>query len=318
MQGGKKRMGNCKPKILVADRVKAYIKDHLQDPITANDIAKVTGYSQYHATRLFKAETGQSPFDYIRSQRLIHSAYSLRNSKQRVVDVAFDFVFDSHEGFTRAFSNAFGITPKKYMNYKKPEGWLIPFRYLDHQITNLEEMDMNENMKVIFTQIVERPARKLILKRSKNATHYFEYCEEVGCGSNNNSIVWDYLVTIKEALTEPAGVWLPDNMRKPCCGDLKATGIYAHGVEVPVDYIGEIPDDFDIIKLEPCKLIVFQGEPYLDENYEEAGLGCMKLIEKFNPEVYGYQFADEIAPKMQLEPSGWRGYIEMRPIREIK
>jgi len=44
----------------------------------------------------------------------------------------------------------------------------------------------------------------------------------------------------------------------------------------------------------------------------------MSLIEKFNPEVYGYQFADERAPKMQLEPCGWRGYIEMRPIEEIK
>ena len=302
----------------VVEQIKDYVKLHLQDNITAGDIAKAVGYSQYHATRLFKAKTGQSPFDYIRSQRLIWSAYALRNSKQKVIDVALDFVFDSHEGFTRAFSNVFGITPKKYANLKKPEGWLIPYRYLDRQITKLEETDMTENTKVIFTQILDRPARKLILKRSKNATHYFEYCEEVGCGNSNNSKPWEYLATIKEALNEPVGVWLPDDMRKPCCGDLKATGIYAHGVEVPVDYAGEIPEDFDVINLKPCKLIVFQGEPYLDENYEEAVLGCMKLIEKFNPEVYGYQFADEIAPKMQLEPSGWRGYIEMRPIREIK
>jgi len=296
----------------VAEPIKKYVKAHLQEQITASDIAKAAGYSQYHATRLFKAETGQSPFDYIRGQRLIHSAYALRHGKTRVIDVALDFVFDSHEGFTRAFSHIFGITPKKYANLKKPEGWLIPNRYLDRYITKSEEKDMDENTTVIFTQIVERPARKLILKRSKNATHYFEYCEEVGCGSNNNSEPWEYLVTIKEALNEPVGVWLPDNMRP------EGTGVYAHGVEVPADYTGEVPEGYDVINLEPCKLLVFQGEPYMDDNFEEAVLGCMRLIGKFNPEVYGYRYADELAPKMQLEPWGWRGYIEMRPVKETR
>jgi len=296
----------------MAEQIKDYVKAHLHNQITASDIAKAAGYSQYHAARLFKAETGQSPFDYIRSQRLIQSAHALRQGRQRVLDVALDFVFDSHEGFTRAFSHTFGITPKKFANYTKPEGWLIPYRYLDHQITKSEETSMDKNIKVIFTQIVERPARKLILKRSRKATHYFEYCEEEGCGTNNNSKPWEYFITIKEALNEPVGVWLPDNMRPD------GTGVYAHGVEVPVDYAGEVPEDFDIIELEPCKLLIFQGEPYMDENFEEAILCCMKLIEKFNPEVYGYSYAADIAPRMQLEPCGWRGYIEMRPVREIK
>ena len=96
-------MGNSNQNTVVAERIKAYVKAHLQDKITARDIAKAAGYSQYHATRLFKAETGESPFDYIRSQRLIMSAYALRNSRQKVIDVALEFVFDSHEGFTRAF-----------------------------------------------------------------------------------------------------------------------------------------------------------------------------------------------------------------------
>ena len=169
---------------------------------------------------------------------------------------------------------------------------------------------MNENTAVIFTQIVERPARKLILRRSAKAAHYFDYCEEVGCAPNNNSKPWEYLCKIKEALGEPVGVWLPDNMRPD------GTGVYAHAVEVPADYTGEIPEDFDTIDLEPCKLLVFQGAPYPDENFEEAVLGCMAQIEKFDPEVYGYQYAHELAPRMQLEPWGWRGYIEMRPIKE--
>ena len=69
-------MENDNPKIFVTEQIKAYVKTHLHDRITASDIAKAVGYSQYHMARLFKAETGLSPFDYIRGQRLIQSAYA--------------------------------------------------------------------------------------------------------------------------------------------------------------------------------------------------------------------------------------------------
>jgi len=304
--------------IIVVEQMKAYIKEHLQEVITASSLAKSVGYSQYHAARLFKEETGLSPFEYIRRERLIQSARALRSNKSRVLDIALDFVFDSHEGFTRAFANAFGITPKMYANYPRPDGWLIPYRYLDRHKSksnlNLksEELSMETKTAIIFTQIMERPARKLILKRSKKATHYFEYMEEMGCDTPEKPSPWTILCGIKEALYEPVGVWLPENMRP------EGTGIYAHGVEVAADYSGKIPEGFDVIDLEPCKMLVFQGEPYDDEIYQEAVGECMDRIKKFNPEVYGYQYADELAPKMQLAPSGWRGYIEMRPVMEIE
>jgi AraC-like DNA-binding protein len=296
-------------KAAVVKRIKAYVALNLQTPITARDVAKAAGYSQYHAARIFKAETGMAPFEYIRRERLLQSAYALRSGSTKVLDVALDCVFDSHEGFTRAFTKAFGITPKKYAGYIATEGWRIPFRYLNRLNSKLEESNM-EQTAVIFTQIIERPARKLILKRSKNADEYFSYCEEVGCGKNNNSAPWDILCEIKETLYEPVGLWLPDNMRPA------GTGEYAHGVEVPFDFIGTVPDDFDIIDLAPCKLLVFQGEPYDDADFEKAVLSCMERIERFNPEVYGYKWAPEIAPKMQLSPAGWRGYIEMHPVKE--
>ena len=86
---------------------------------------------------------------------------------------------------------------------------------------------------------------KMILKRGKNATDYFEYCEEAGCD------VWGLLCSIKEALYEPIGMWLPDTFRTP------GTSFYAQGVEVPAGYSGVVPDGFDIITLPPCMMMVF-------------------------------------------------------------
>jgi AraC-like DNA-binding protein len=302
-----------------AERMKRYIGDNIREPITAKDVADAAGYSQFHASRLFKEHTGVSPFEYIREQRLIQSALTLRRGG-KVIDVALDFVFDSHEGFTRAFTNAFGIAPKRFSSVPKPDGWMIPYRVINRRKIKLEEPKMSEKTAIIFTQIVERPKRKLLLQRSKAAADYFAYCEEFGCADeeSGNSIPWEIASGIKEALYEPVGVWLPENMRDPGAGGPDGTGEYAHGVEVPADYSGEVPDGFDAIDLPPCKMLVFQGEPFDDEQYDEAISSLWERIEVFNPVVYGYEYADELAPRMQLAPFGWRGYIEMRPIREIK
>lgn len=45
--------------------------------------------------------------------------------------------------------------------------------------------------KTIFVQVVERPKRKVLLKRGIKATEYFAYCEEVGCD------VWGMLSSVK-------------------------------------------------------------------------------------------------------------------------
>lgn len=66
---------------------------------------------------------------------------------------------------------------------------------------------MSETPNAIFVQVVDRPARKVILKRGKTATGYFEYSEEVGCD------IWGIISSVKEALYEPIGMWMPDNLR---------------------------------------------------------------------------------------------------------
>ena len=171
---------------------------------------------------------------------------------------------------------------------------------------------MKSNTAVIFTQIMERPARKLILFRSKKASGYFEYCEEVGCGTPEKPDPWMILSNIKEALNEPMGVWLPKSMQP------EGTGVYAHAVEVPAEYAGELPAGFDVIDLAPCKYLIFQGEPYDDEKFGEAIGAFWERASNFNPRVYGYDWDDEIAPRFQFAPMGWRGYIEGRPVKKIE
>lgn len=295
-------------KIDAVTRMQNYIADNITEPITQYALSRVSGYSEFYSARIFKKLTGKTPFEYIRKLRLSQSAIVLRDKKTRVVDVALDYIFDSHEGFTRAFSKEFGITPKEYAKTPQPLKLFMPSNIRDYYLLlskRKEEKEMSDKNSTVFVQIVDRPARKVILKRGKAATNYFEYCEEVGCD------IWGILCSIKGALYEPIGMWVPENLR------LKGTSEYTQGVEVPLDWKGQIPEGFEIIELPPCKMLIFQGEPYDDEDFIDAIGDLWEQTKNYNPKTYGYEWADEVAPRFQLSPEGYRGYIEGRPVKEI-
>lgn len=82
-------------------------------------------------------------------------------------------------------------------------------------------------------------------------------------------------------------------------------------------YCGEIPERFEIIELPPCKYLMFQGEPFEEEDYEDAIEQVWKSEKKYDPSLMGYMW-DMENPRIQLEPRGERGYIELLPIKEKK
>lgn len=293
-------------KLLAVQRMQDYIERHITEPITLSDLSRRAGYSPWHAARVFKELTGKAPFDYIRALRLSRAARRLQDGNVKVVDVAFDFLFGSHEGFTRAFSRQFGTSPK---NCAKGESvkLFMPADVRDYYLAYQKGEDnmSNNNVNTVFVQVVERPGRKLILKRGVKAAHYFDYCEEVGCD------VWEVLSGIKDALYEPIGMWLPGSMIKP------GTSKYAQGVEVAADYKGPVPEGYEVIDLSPCSMMVFQGQPFDDEKFEDAIGGLWDVMKKYDPKVYGFEWADDDAPRFQLAPLGYRGYIEARPVRAL-
>lgn len=303
---------DSRDKILAVQRMQDYIEEHLNDPITLKMLADAAGYSPWYAERIFKELTGKSPFAYVRARRLTQAALQLQASeKPKIIDVAFDFVFGSHEGFTRAFSREFGVSPRRFAHEKGnlELKLFLPDRLRDQYLTSLqkgvEKMAKSAKVYPVFVQVVDRPARKVILKRGVKATHYFEYCEEVGCE------VWSILGKIKDALYEPIGMWLPEKFRRP------GTSEYVQGVEVPLDYAGEIPEGFEVMELPPCKMMVFQGPSYAEDEFEKAIGDLWAVMETYNPELYGFCWADEDGPRFQLEPMGYRGYIEGRPVRPL-
>ena len=294
--------------VQAVQRMQDYIEEHIGEPITLEDLSEATDYSPSHSLRIFKELTGHTPFEYIRLRRLTQGARRLRTGNVRIADVASECAFDTHEGFTRSFSKEFGLSPESYKGDPVPLRYFIPYSVLiRYLVKNKGDGEMEKKQRqTVFTQVVERSKRKAVIRRGIKAENYYEYCEEVGCDA------WGILESVKGASCEPAGYWLPDKLIR------KGTSKYVQGVEVPPDYEGAVPDGFEMIELEPCRMMVFQGEPYDDENFEEAIAGVWEAIDAFDPALRGFEWADADAPRFQYAPIGRRGYIEARPVRPLK
>ena len=60
--------------------------------------------------------------------------------------------------------------------------------------------------------------------------------------------------------------------------------------------------------------LMFQGQPFREEDYCEAIRTVQSAMDSYDPSVVGYRWDDE-NPRIQLEPRGQRGYIELRAVR---
>ena len=72
------------------------------------------GYSLFHFTRLFNQFTGLTPYDYLIRRRLSDASEALLMSDKRIIDIAQDYQFGSHETFTRAFNRLFAMPPSQW------------------------------------------------------------------------------------------------------------------------------------------------------------------------------------------------------------
>lgn len=282
-------------------RMQRYIGEHVNEMITPADLAAASLFSPWHARRLFEQYTGMSPAKYIRRLKLSRSALRLRDEACRVLDVAMDLGFGSVDGYQRAFRAEFGVNPKEYANHPIPVRLFVPYPIKSKQDERSGHM---ETVRNVFIQVVNKPARKVIVKRGVKADNYWDYSAEVGCD------VWGLLTSIPAISGEPVCLWLPEHLRNP------RENVYVQGAEVDVGYDGVVPDGFEVIELPACQYLMFQGEPFAEEDYGKAIQEIWDAEKKYDPSVIGYAW-DDSNPRIQLEPIGARGYIELAAIKKI-
>lgn len=91
-----------------------YIEENIGDEIDTDKLASVAALSPFYYQRLFSKLVQKPVREYIRLRRLARACKSLGDKSKRILDVALECGFGSHETFTRAFKDAYGMTPEAY------------------------------------------------------------------------------------------------------------------------------------------------------------------------------------------------------------
>src|ERR1700712_2108193 len=217
-----------------------YIESHLARPLTLDEIAGASGVSRFHLVRAFGAATGLSVMRYVRARRLSKAARALAAGAPDILTLALDADYGSHEAFTRAFRDHFGVTPEIVRSSTRLDNLQLQEPIvMDSTLTDKLQPPRFETGKALFVAGV-----------SERCTH-----ENEGAGIPN---LWQrYHHKVDE---------IPDRVGKVaygvCCnGDDSGNFDYIAGVEV-TDF-SDLPRDFSRVRIPAAKYAVFTHSEHI-------------------------------------------------------
>ena len=132
------------------ERAIIYMENHLDKAVSVHEVAKASGYSYYHFTRIFQSVLGESIGNYLQKRRLSSAAQKLLYSDRRIIDIAMESGFDSSEAFSRAFKSVYQINPTAYRNNR-----------LDVFLGNKKEIDRDFLRHISANITVQPQIRKI-------------------------------------------------------------------------------------------------------------------------------------------------------------
>ncbi len=94
-----------------------FIENHLDEDINIENLAKMASLSPFYYQRLFRRLVTKPVAEYIKLRRMARATTALLQQDKRILDIALELGFSSHELFTRTFKDTFGLTPEEYRKY---------------------------------------------------------------------------------------------------------------------------------------------------------------------------------------------------------
>jgi AraC family transcriptional regulator len=135
-----------------------YIEDNLQGNNTPEELSKVAMLSPFYFQRLFTRLVKRPVNEYTKMRRLAMACEVLEDKSKRILDIALDYGFNSHEHFTKTFKGAFSITPDEYRNNP------VPLNQVTKPDLLLGYVHIDENVPLLSKGIVLEINRNTLVK----------------------------------------------------------------------------------------------------------------------------------------------------------
>jgi AraC-like DNA-binding protein len=91
-----------------------YLETHFDEPVSLDELSRLTHMSKRSFLRAFQAATGHTPIAFLTNRRLARAAEMLRRQEENVTSVALKVGYNDSNYFARRFHAMFGVPPSKY------------------------------------------------------------------------------------------------------------------------------------------------------------------------------------------------------------
>lgn len=144
-------------------RAQRFIRQHMDSPLTLDQIAREAGASPFHFVRIFMAYTGETPFDFLRRVRLMTAVRMLQEDPfGAITEIALSVGYDTPSAFNKVFKQKLQISPREFRNLGKDKQYDLVYRLAKPIESKEETMELNMSLK---PQFVVRPASHFVYLR---------------------------------------------------------------------------------------------------------------------------------------------------------
>ena len=313
----------------IIEEIDKCIKSRSDEDITLSSIAKRFGYSEYHFSRKFKEISGMQFRDYLRFRKLAFALKQLRDTEEGILDIALSYGFSSHEAFTRAFKDLYGITPSEYRKNPVPVVLRTIIRPFDCYLLGIGGTGMQktttEDVKTYFITI---PAHKFLHIRNYESIGYWDFWQKQSLIPGQDcETVCGLLDSIKGKLDDAGGsaadsgsgqimAFINEPEGRICSWGIPLAECY--GVRLPVDYDGPVPEQFIMTEVPEAEYIVFEHGPF-DFEAENAAVErkMEQAMKEFDYASTGYCLDTAPGRVFYFYHDCTRFWKYIRPVRKV-
>lgn len=283
----------------IVDRIDDCIRNKNDESLPLKLLAQEFGYSESHFSRRFRQVSGMQFRDYLRYRKLAFALRQLRDTDNSVLQIALDHGFSSHEAFTRAFREAYGLTPSEYRKHPVPVALRTILRPFDCYLMENGQTGMTSTQGRVKTYFVTIPAHKFLHIKNYESIGYWDFWQKQSLIPGQDcETICGLLDSIPDKLDDLGGDeansgsgqimgFINDPAGRICSWGIPLAECY--GVRLPLDYNGPVPPQMLLMEVPEGDYIVFEHGPFDFETENSAVEEAMEqAMREFDYSASGY------------------------------
>jgi AraC family transcriptional regulator len=211
-----------------------YIETHFAEDISLEDVAAMADVSRFHMSRAFALATGRSVMRHVRGRRLTEAARALSSGAPNILSIALDAGYSSHEAFTRAFRDQFGVTPEAV----RQRGDL-------HNLELVEPIKMSESGTVFLEEPRRETGAALLIAGLR-----VRYSDQAIAGI---PMQWQRFAPFVDHIPGRVG-----GVAYGVCCDFDESGQFDYICGVAVASLADLPPELSGLRIPPQQYLVFR------------------------------------------------------------